>query len=200
MYSWTEPAACATVPLVTCRQARRGKTKQLEKNWKWKRQKDYWNNKGLWEQEGKLYCWRQCQGGHVFRRLQKNKMGRKALFSIRSHVALLQLWHFPLQLLVVCIAGCHPGREQGENKENPLLTKIWQSYCKTQFKIKFIGPCWCHLVWCESIWNILINAHHSMQININFHTKMMIEVISYLSKFEVNFALSVASNGHTVQT
>lgn len=37
-----------------------------------------------------------------------------------SHVAFLQLGHFPLQLLVVCTAGSHPGGDNAMRQYNYL--------------------------------------------------------------------------------
>lgn len=54
------------------------------------------------------------------------KMESKVLFGNRSHVAFLQLGDFPLQLLVVCIAGSHPGEDNRARKESREFVSVPQ--------------------------------------------------------------------------
>lgn len=97
MYSWPEPAVCAAAPSVT-----------------WGAHKDEKINKD--EGPGQMLS---ILAEEISFHLQISEIDQWNWKNLNvSHVAFLQLGDFPLQLLIVWVAGRHPSAETGEHLEN----------------------------------------------------------------------------------
>lgn len=80
---------------------------------------------------------KKCHDKHCLEMTEEGMFGNGKRGNL-SHVAFLQLGDFPLQLLVVCIAGSHPRGDNSAHEENTSISlscfdTAKKNLCKTYF-------------------------------------------------------------------